>query len=112
VTPATSVPTFAEIIPAVRATPEAGTRRTYGTHLNRLEQDWGHLRSDGITKPDLEVMAHTIRTTARTDRASRGGTSAADRAASPRRRSRRYRVDSERGLHDQQGASACGRGPP
>ncbi|MCX0269140.1 hypothetical protein NLM24_00095 [Nocardia zapadnayensis] len=46
--------------------------------MNRLEQEWGHLRPDGVTKPDPEAMAHTIRTTARTNRASRGGTSAAE----------------------------------
>ncbi|MEV3961509.1 site-specific integrase [Nocardia sp. NPDC050193] len=93
VTPAASVPTFAEIVPAVRATLEAGTRRTYGTHLNRLEQEWGHLRLDGVTKPDLEAMAHTIRTTARTNRASRGGTSAVEHFISTVRCVYRYAED-------------------
>lgn len=78
VAPTTNVPTFAEIVPAVRATLEAGTRRTYGTHLNRLELHWGDRRLDQVTKPDLEAMAHTIRSTARTNRASRGGISAVE----------------------------------
>lgn len=58
VAPATNVPTFAEIVPAVRATLEAGTRRTYGTHLNRLELHWGDRRLDQVTKPDLEAIPH------------------------------------------------------
>lgn len=66
VAPTAAVPTFAEIVPAVRATLEAGTRGTYGTHLNHLEQQWGDRRLDHVTKPELDAMAHTIRSTALT----------------------------------------------
>ncbi|OXR40185.1 Tyrosine recombinase XerC [Nocardia cerradoensis] len=78
VAPSLSIPTFGEIIPAVRATLEAGTRRTYGTHLNHLENHWGSARLNEISKPDLDELADTIRSAARTNRASRGGHSAVE----------------------------------
>src|SRR5207245_1740386 len=40
VTVGATVPTFAEIVPRVRETLKAGTKRTYGTHLDRLERQW------------------------------------------------------------------------
>lgn len=93
VAPTAAVPTFAEIIPAVRATLEAGTRGTYGTHLNHLEQQWGDRRLDHVTKPELDAMAHTIRSTARTNRASRGGISAVEHFISTVRCIYRYAED-------------------
>ncbi|WP_228539998.1 site-specific integrase [Nocardia sp. XZ_19_385] len=76
VTVGTTVPTFGEVVPVVRATLGAGTKRTYGTHLNRLEQQWPDRRLDDVTKPDLDEMAQAIRATHRVNRASQGGATA------------------------------------
>lgn len=93
VTPTSSVPTFAEVVPAVRATLGAGTRRTYGTHLDHLENKWSGKRLDEVTKPDLDEMADTIRSSARINRASRGGTSAVEHFVSAVRCVYRYAED-------------------
>lgn len=76
--PTGTVPTFGEVIPTVRATLGPGTRRTYGTYLDRLEQQWHNRQLDEISTHDIDDMAHTLQTTARTNRASRGGASAAE----------------------------------
>ncbi|WP_051161775.1 tyrosine-type recombinase/integrase [Nocardia brevicatena] len=89
-TPTVSVPTFAEIVPVVRATLGPGTRRTYGTHLDRLEQCWGDRRLDQVSKPDLDELAHSIRSTARINRASRGGAGAVEHFVSTVRCVYRY----------------------
>ncbi|MBF6147055.1 tyrosine-type recombinase/integrase [Nocardia nova] len=93
VAPTPSVPTFAEVVPAVRATLAAGTRRTYGTHLDHLENKWSGKRLDEVTKPDLDELANTIRTSARTNRASRGGSSAVEHFVSAVRCVYRYAED-------------------
>ncbi|RDI45298.1 tyrosine-type recombinase/integrase [Nocardia mexicana] len=75
---ATPVPTFAEVIPQVRAALSPGTLRTYSVHLTRLENEWGTHRLDEPSKTDLEQMARTVRAAARVNRASRGGSSAVE----------------------------------
>jgi integrase len=84
------VPTFAEVIPSVRATLGPGTLRTYNTHLTRLETEWSTRRLDEPSKADLEAMARTVQQTARTNRASRGGTCAVEHFVSAVRCVYRY----------------------
>ena len=36
-----AVPTFAEYVPVVSAAVSAGTRRAYGSHWNRITEQWG-----------------------------------------------------------------------
>ncbi|WP_156959776.1 hypothetical protein [Nocardia sp. BMG51109] len=70
-------PTFAEVIPKVRAALTDGTARTYGTHFDLMLREWPNRRLDEPTATELRDMAAAIQKTARTNRASRGGTSAA-----------------------------------
>ncbi|MFD3596437.1 tyrosine-type recombinase/integrase [Nocardia sp. NPDC058640] len=77
VTPHTAVPVFSEIVPTVRDRLGAGTRRTYGTHLDRLEREWGHRHLDDVSTSELDDMAIHVRATSRVNRASRGGNTAA-----------------------------------
>ncbi|MEV2221761.1 hypothetical protein AB0E01_18030 [Nocardia vinacea] len=78
VTVGATAPTFAEIVPRVRETLKPGTKRTYGTHLDRLEQQWPDRHLDQVSKPDLDEMARAIQLGARVNRASRGGASAVE----------------------------------
>ncbi|UGT60353.1 hypothetical protein [Nocardia asteroides] len=78
VTAAAPAPTFAEFVPHVRAQLSEGTLRTYGTHLNRLETQWPDRRLDEPSKAEFEEMAKSVQAGARANRASRGGTSAAE----------------------------------
>ncbi|MGV9678841.1 tyrosine-type recombinase/integrase [Nocardia sp. NPDC003482] len=75
---AVTTPTFAEVIPKVRATLSDGTLRTYRVHLARLETEWGTRRLDEPTRGEVEDMARAVRANARTNRASRGGGSAVE----------------------------------
>lgn len=87
------IPTFAQIVPAVRAVLTPGTLRTYGTHLTRLETCWGDRALDTITKAELDAMAATVRATARPNRATRGGRSAQEHFISATRRVYQYAED-------------------
>ncbi|MEV6336574.1 site-specific integrase [Nocardia vinacea] len=93
VTVGATVPTFGEIVPRVRETLKAGTKRTYGTHLDRLEQQWPDRRLDQVSKPDLDEMARAIQLGARVNRASRGGSSAVEHFVSAVRCVYRYAED-------------------
>ncbi|MFE9324327.1 hypothetical protein ACIHDR_10845 [Nocardia sp. NPDC052278] len=93
VTAGAAVPTFGEIVPRVRETLKAGTKRTYGTHLDRLEQLWLDRRLDEVSKPDLDEMARAIQLGARVNRASCGGTSAVEHFISAVRCVYRYAED-------------------
>ncbi len=93
VTVGATVPTFAEIVPRVRETLKAGTKRTYGTHLDRLEQQWPDRHLDQVGKPDLDEMARAIQLGARVNRASRGGASAVEHFISAVRCVYRYAED-------------------
>ena len=86
----TLAPTFAEVIPQVRKRLSPGTTRTYGTHFNTLESRWGQRSLNEPTPHELDELAHTIRLNARTNRASRGGTSAAEHFVSAVRCVYRY----------------------
>jgi len=55
------VPTFVQVMPRVRATLKPGTLRTYNTHFRRLEHEWGNRPLTEPTKPELEIMAATIK---------------------------------------------------
>jgi integrase len=85
ITSGTEIPTFGQIVPTVRQRLTPGTRRTYGTHLNRLEREWTDRRLDEVTKPDLDEMTELVRATSRVNRASRGGTTAAQHFVSAAR---------------------------
>ena len=91
-TPVT-VPTFAEIVPQVRATLTPGTLRTYNTHLVRLETEWGTRQVNDPSKADLEEMARAVRRDTRTNRASRGGSGAVANFLSATRRVYRFAED-------------------
>ncbi|AVH20257.1 tyrosine-type recombinase/integrase [Nocardia cyriacigeorgica] len=78
VTSPTSTPTFGEVIPKVRSRLSAGTLRTYNSAFNHLLDKWSDTRLDAISKDDLEQMKRAIQSGARVNRASRGGTSAAE----------------------------------
>ncbi len=93
VTTGEAVPTFGEVIPKVWARLSAGTLRTYNTHLDHLLTAWADHRLDQPNKTDLEAMARTIQANARTNRASRGGTSAAEHFISATRCVYRYAED-------------------
>lgn len=72
-------PTFAQIVPELRTTLSAGTRRTYGTHLAWLETHSGHRRLDEISPAEFDDAALEIKATSRINRASRdGGTGAVE----------------------------------
>ncbi|MEV6254738.1 site-specific integrase [Nocardia sp. NPDC051911] len=94
VTSSANVPTFGEVIPKVRARLSAGTRRTYNTHFEHLLHAWRDHRLDQPTKTDLDEMARTIQANARINRASRGGTSAAEHFVSAARCVYRFAEDS------------------
>ncbi|MEV6557551.1 site-specific integrase [Nocardia sp. NPDC051756] len=94
VTITTRVPTFAEVIPRVRATLSPGTLRTYNTGLTRLEVTWPDRRLDEPTKAEFEEMTRAIQAGARVNRASRGGTSAVQNFISALRCIYRYAEDS------------------
>ncbi|MFC8381725.1 tyrosine-type recombinase/integrase [Nocardia sp. NPDC057272] len=87
---APAAPTFAEVIPRVRARLSAGTARTYGTHFDLLESRWPDRSLTEPTRHELEELAYTVQITARTNRASRGGTSAVEHFVSAVRCLYRY----------------------
>lgn len=93
VTVAIPVPTFGEVVPQVRATLAPGTRGTYGAPLNRLETQWRDRRLDEVSKPDLDEMVQAVQASSRANRASRGGTSAAEHFVSAVRCVYRYAED-------------------
>ena len=78
VTPGANAPTFAEVIPQVRARLSQGTARTYNTHFNHILTHWADRRLDEPQKAEFEDMARRIQAEARVSRASRGGTGAAE----------------------------------
>ncbi|MEV5650528.1 tyrosine-type recombinase/integrase [Nocardia sp. NPDC052254] len=84
------VPTFADVVPQVRATLRPGTMRTYDAHLRRLETQWATRRLDKPTQADLEAMARAVQERARANRASRGGGSAVEHFVSAVRCVYRY----------------------
>ncbi|MGW6729632.1 tyrosine-type recombinase/integrase [Nocardia sp. NPDC055029] len=83
-------PTFAEVIPHVRARLSAGTARTYGTHLDLLESMWPDRPLNEPTRHELEDLARAVKANARTNRASRGGNSAVEHYVSAVRHVYRY----------------------
>ncbi|MDO3649835.1 tyrosine-type recombinase/integrase [Nocardia mangyaensis] len=87
---APTAPTFAEAIPRVRARLTAGTARTYGTHFDLLESRWANRSLGGPTHHELEELAQMVQANARTNRASRGGTSAVEHYVSAVRCIYRY----------------------
>ncbi|WP_328402262.1 hypothetical protein [Nocardia sp. NBC_00403] len=87
---APAAPTFAEVIPRVRARLSAGTARTYGTHFDLLESRWPDRSLTEPTRHELDELAYTVQTTARSNRASRGGTSALEHVVSAARCVYRY----------------------
>ncbi|MFD4433920.1 tyrosine-type recombinase/integrase [Nocardia sp. NPDC058497] len=89
-----AAPTFAEAIPLVRARLAAGTARTYGTHLSLLESLWPNRSLSEPTHHELEELATSVQAGARTNRASRGGTSAMEHFVSAVRRVYRHAEDS------------------
>ncbi|WP_109526752.1 MULTISPECIES: tyrosine-type recombinase/integrase [Nocardia] len=94
VAPGTAVPTFAEVIPRVRARLSPGTLRTYDTHFTHLLTHCAERRLDEPEKAEFEDMARRIQTEARTNRASRGGTGAAENFVSALRCIYRFAEDS------------------
>ncbi|MGV9749619.1 site-specific integrase [Nocardia farcinica] len=88
-----TAPTFAEVIPKVRAGLSPGTLRTYDTYFKHLLAAWGDRSLDEPSKADLEEKARAIQADARTDRASRGGSSAAEHFISATRCVYRYAED-------------------
>lgn len=89
-----AAPTFGELIPKVRTTLTKGTLATYETHFKRLETDWCDHRLDQVSKADLEAMARIVQSTARTNRAGRGGAGAVEHFVGAVRRIYRYAEDS------------------
>ncbi|MFC9664803.1 hypothetical protein ACFVJ5_31615 [Nocardia sp. NPDC127606] len=85
-----AAPTFAEAIPRVWARLSAGTARTNGTHFDLLESRWPDRSLTEPTRHELEELAYTVQSTARTNRASRGGTSAVEHFVSAVRCLYRY----------------------
>ncbi|GGN90676.1 hypothetical protein GCM10011610_49970 [Nocardia rhizosphaerihabitans] len=53
---APAAPTFAEVIPRVRARLSAGTARTYGTHFDLLESRWPDRSLTEPTRHELEEL--------------------------------------------------------
>ncbi|MGN2641011.1 tyrosine-type recombinase/integrase [Nocardia takedensis] len=94
VAPSTNAPTFAEVIPKVRARLSPGTARTYNTHFNHLLTHWADRRLDEPQKADFEDMTRRVQAEARTSRASRGGTGAAENFVSALRCVYRFAEDS------------------
>jgi len=94
VTPGTNAPTFAEVIPQVRTRLSPGTLRTYDTHFTHLLTHWADRRLDEPQKAELEDMARRTPSEARTSRASRGGTGAAENFVSALRCVYRFAEDS------------------
>ncbi len=87
---APEAPTFAEVIPRVRARLSAGTARTYGTHLDLLESRWPDRSLTEPTRHELEELTRSVQASARTNRASRGGNSAVEHFVSAVRAVYRY----------------------
>ncbi len=76
--PAIRVPTFAEVIPQVRATLTPGTLRTYNTHFARLLDRWPDRRLDEPSAGELQALVMEVTRNAATNRASRGGRGAGE----------------------------------
>ncbi|MEV0760430.1 site-specific integrase [Nocardia sp. NPDC050435] len=70
-----TAPTFAEVIPQVRKTLSPGTARTYNAAFARLLRVLPDRRLDEVTQPELAALARQVHDTARTNRATRHGTS-------------------------------------
>jgi site-specific recombinase XerD len=70
------VPTFAEYIPVVSAAVSTGTRRAYGSYWNRITEQWGERRLDGITPSEIRQLMAWVKTHVVARRNARGGRSA------------------------------------
>ncbi|MGW4371546.1 tyrosine-type recombinase/integrase [Nocardia takedensis] len=92
--PGVVVPTFAEVIPKLRARLSPGTLRTYETHFGHLLDGFGDRRLDEPEKAEFEDVARLIQTGARVSRASRGGAGAAENFVSALRCVYRFAEDS------------------
>jgi integrase/recombinase XerC len=56
------VPTFAEYVPVVSAAVSAGTRRAYGSHWNRVFDQWGDRRLDEPTPSEIRQLMTYVKT--------------------------------------------------
>jgi integrase/recombinase XerC len=72
------VPTFAEYVPVVSAQVPDGTRRAYGSYLNRVVDRWGSQCLDEPTPSEVRQFAKEIKENAVPRRNGRGGRSAAE----------------------------------
>jgi integrase/recombinase XerC len=57
------VPTFAEYVPVVSAAVTGGIRKAYGSHWNRLVEQWGSRRLDEPTPSEIERLVAYVRAT-------------------------------------------------
>lgn len=77
VTP-TIVPTFDHAVPLVLDSLTPGTRRTYGTHLNRMRDKWRSRRLDEPAFTEFEAMAAAVKAEAAQRPQSRSGRGAVE----------------------------------
>ena len=72
-TPASTMPTLADYLPAVIAAAGPGANRTYRSYWTRMAAAWGTRPLDQISASDIEAMQHRMIATARSRRTSRHG---------------------------------------
>ncbi|KZM75465.1 tyrosine-type recombinase/integrase [Nocardia terpenica] len=74
----TTIPTFAEYIPTIRALMPPTSLRVYGTYLRRIEESWGERVINEPSPAELRQLATQAKEDAIVRRNSRGGRSAAE----------------------------------
>ncbi|MEV5650506.1 site-specific integrase [Nocardia sp. NPDC052254] len=74
----TTMPTFGDYIPQLRAAVPAGTSRAYASYWRRIETLWHDRQLDEPTALELKQLVETARKNAIVRRNSRGGRSAAE----------------------------------
>ena len=73
-----TVPTFAEYVPVVRAAVRDGSRRAYGSYWNKILEQWGERRLDEPTVTEVQSQVEVVRSQAVVRSNGRGGRSAAE----------------------------------
>ena len=59
-----TVPTFAEYVPVLRAAVRDGSRRAYGSYWNKILEQWGERRLDEPTVTEVQSQVEVVRSQA------------------------------------------------
>ncbi|MFE9751461.1 tyrosine-type recombinase/integrase [Saccharothrix saharensis] len=92
---ARTVPTFTELVPEVVEAMPAGSRRAYGSYVNKMTALWGSRRLDEVDPHDVRRFLSYVRETAQVRRSGVGGTGAERHAYHALSFVYRYAVDHE-----------------